>query len=121
MIEMGEMFYGEVDESELDQSIRDNMSMDDWIEVAKEGGQYMCGAYEVRVCTPHLDVEETNEHEVFIEAEEAMEHILDEFDRLQARLSTMSEMLRASNARIQELEKDEDKDEISQITQAISA
>ena len=47
MIEMGEAYYATVDASDLDEMIKDNMSIDDWIEIAKNGGDYVHGSYEV--------------------------------------------------------------------------
>ena len=122
MIEMGEMVYASVDESDLDQQIKDNMGIDDWISVLENEGEYVCGEYEIYIDTPNEDIHETREHEVHIEMCEAVEFILDHINQLQAaksnaytKIQQLEDELKALKAPVK------DEDEISDITMAISA
>ena len=122
MIEMGEMVYASVDESDLDQQIKDNMGIDDWISVLENEGEYVCGEYEIYIDTPNEDIYETREHEVHIEMCEAVEFILDHINSLQAaksnaytKIQQLEDELKALKAPVK------DEDEISELTLAVSA
>ena len=122
MIEMGEMVYASVDESDLDQQIKDNMGIDDWISVLENEGEYVCGEYEIYIDTPNEDIHETREHEVHIEMCEAVEFILDHINSLQTQKSNAMTKIRELEDELKALKAPvKDEDEISDITMAISA
>ena len=103
MIEMGEMVYATVSESDLDQQIKDNMGIDDWISVLENEGEYVCGEYEIYIDTPNEDIHETREHEVHIEMCEAVEFILDHINSLQTQKSNAMTKIRELELELKEL------------------
>ena len=103
MIEMGEMVYATVSESDLDQQIRDNMSIDDWISVLENEGEYVCGEYDIYIDTPNEDIYQTREHEVHIEVCEAVEYILDHVNSLQTQKSNAMTKIRELEIELKEL------------------
>ena len=103
MIEMGEMVYASVDESDLDQQIKDNMGIDDWISVLENEGEYVCGEYEIYIDTPNEDIYETREHEVHIEVCEAVEYILEHVNTLQTQKSNAMTKIRELEIELKEL------------------
>ena len=103
MIEMGEMVYATVSESDLDQQIRDNMSIDDWISVLENEGEYVCGEYDIYIDTPNEDIYETREHEVHIEVCEAVEYILEHVNTLQTQKSNAMTKIRELEVELNEL------------------
>ena len=122
MIEMGEMVYASVDESDLDQQIKDNLGIDDWISVLENEGEYVCGEYDIYIDTPNEDIYETREHEVHIEVCEAVEYILDHVNTLQTQKSNAMTKIRELEDELKALKAPvKDEDEISDITMAISA
>ena len=117
-IEMGEAYYADVTESDLDEMLKDNMSLDDWIEIAQEGGGYVHGHYEVNIITPNEDRTEDFEHEVYVEVEEALEKILDEYNNLLTQKSNVYRLLEEAKREIYSLKNPCRNGEISEITQA---
>ena len=102
-IELGEMVYAEIDESALDQQIRDNMGIDDWISVLENEGEYVCGSYDIYISTPNEDIYETREHEVHIEVCEAVEYILEHVNTLQTQKSNAMTKIRELEVELKEL------------------
>ena len=115
---MGEAYYATVTESDLDEILKDNMSLDDWIEIAQEGGGYVHGHYEVQIDTPTEDRTEDFEHEVYVEAEEALEKILDEYNNLLTQKSNVYRLLEEAKREIYSLKNPCRNGEISEITTA---
>ena len=119
-IEMGEAYYASVHESDLDEMLKDNMGIDDWIEIAQNGGDYVHGEYEVQIDTPTEDRCESFEHEVYIDVEEAIEKILDEYNSLQTQKSNVYRLLEEAKREIYQLKNPCRDGSISDITIAVS-
>ena len=113
MIEMGEMVYTEVDESTLDEALRDNISFDDAVEIVKNGGDYISGSYDITVCTPNEDIYETRDHEIYVDAEDAFELVLDEINSLQTQKANVYRLLEEAKREIHALKYPTKQDEIS--------
>ena len=119
MIEMGEMIYTEVDESTLDEALRDNLSFDDAVEIVKNGGDYISGSYEITICTPNEDIYETRDHEIYVDAEDAFELVLDEINSLQTQKANCYKLLEEAKREIYELKHPTQCDEISYHTKVL--
>ena len=105
IIEIGEMEYTDVQESDLNQHAIDNLDIDTAIDILREEGAYVTVSYGVQICTPSEDHYQDFEHEVFIDTETALEFVLDELNTLQQQKSNLYKLLKEAQQELIDFKK----------------